>query len=147
MFSSLLLTKPHHTRSYPIGGEEVNYEEIVVFAKKRTSKMRFADGSDTRRSSLAVSRRRRTSSSGCGSIHAASTSEATQNCPSLSILSTGGMKRYAMRTFTTFTHPFCQTSEMYLNSEGWPEWFSRKWTLQEMMHRAMSDSSTTVGSP
>ena len=26
-----------------------------------------------------------------------------------------------------------RTSEMYPNSEGWPEWFSRGWTLQEMI--------------
>jgi len=29
--------------------------------------------------------------------------------------------------------PRCASKEMYPNSRGWPEWFSRGWTLQEMI--------------
>ncbi|KIM65665.1 hypothetical protein SCLCIDRAFT_1157979 [Scleroderma citrinum Foug A] len=89
--------------------QEVDYRRSSTWQRwKRTNKMRSVNGLDTRRSLLAVNRRRRMSSSGCGSIRAASTSEAAQSCPRLSIPCIGGMKTRgcAMRTFTTSAHPF-----------------------------------------
>ena len=71
--------------------------------------------------------------SGCGWTLAASTSEAAQSYPRPLIPCIGGTqtRKYAMCTSTTSpVHPF-PLREIDFN--GWPEWFSRRWTLQELI--------------
>jgi len=73
---------------------------------------------------------------GCGSTLAASTSEAAQSYPRPSTPCIGGMKtrRYAMRTSTTsLVHPFPLRVTMRSIPISMAEWFSRGWTLQELI--------------
>ena len=95
---------------------------------------KFASAMAIKRSSRAANRLRRTDISGYGLTPAASTSEAAQNYLRPSTLCIGGMKTRAY--LHDFPDPLFLTAsddERYPNSNGWPEWFSRGWTLQEMI--------------
>ena len=41
--------------------------------------------------------------------------------------------------------PTRSDDERYQTFNGWPEWFSRGWTLQELIAQAMFSSSTGIG--